>query len=200
MKRTTIKELLKTEKFNFDVLVKGWVRTRRGNKNVAFIEVNDGSTIRSIQVVTDLVSFHEDLLKKINTGACIGVSGKLVESVGQGQKMEIIASSIEIYGEADPETYPLQKKGHSFEFLREIAHLRIRTNSFSAVFRIRHAMAFATHNYFNNLGFYYLHTPIITASDAEGAGEMFRVTTLDLEDVPKTEEGRVDRKFIVFRI
>jgi asparaginyl-tRNA synthetase len=192
MKRITIKELLKTEKFNVDVLVKGWVRTRRGNKNVAFIELNDGSTLRSIQVVSDLVSFDEDFLKKINTGACIGISGKLVESVGQGQKMEIIANSIEIYGEADPETYPLQKKGHSFEFLREIAHLRIRTNSFSAVFRIRHAMAFATHNYFNNLGFYYLHTPIITASDAEGAGELFRVSTLDPENLPLTDDKKID--------
>jgi asparaginyl-tRNA synthetase len=159
---------------------------------VAFIEVNDGSTIRSIQVVADVVAFDEDLLKKINTGASIGVTGKLVESVGQGQKMEINASLIEIYGEADPETYPLQKKGHSFEFLREIAHLRIRTNSFSAVFRIRHALAFATHNYFNNLGFYYLHTPIITASDAEGAGELFRVSTLDPDKLPLTEDKKID--------
>jgi asparaginyl-tRNA synthetase len=192
MKRSTVKELLKTEKFDADVLVKGWVRTRRGNKNIAFIALNDGSVIHNIQIVADVAAFGEDLLKKINTGACIGVKGRLVESVGQGQKMEIIAASIEIYGEADPEIYPLQKKGHSFEFLREIAHLRIRTNSFGAVFRIRHAMAFATHNYFNNLGFYYLHTPIITASDAEGAGELFRVSTLDPEQLPLTEDKKVD--------
>ncbi|EFK95578.1 Asparaginyl-tRNA synthetase, class IIb [sediment metagenome] len=192
MKRSTVKELLKTEKFYADVLVKGWVRTRRGNKNIAFIALNDGSVIHNIQIVADVAVFGEELLKKINTGACIGVKGRLVESVGQGQKMEIIAASIEIYGEADPEIYPLQKKGHSFEFLREIAHLRVRTNSFGAVFRIRHAMAFATHNYFNNLGFYYLHTPIITASDAEGAGELFRVSTLDPEQLPLTEDKKVD--------
>jgi len=192
MIRTLIKDVLREEKFNTDVMLKGWVRTRRGNKNVAFIEVNDGSIIHNIQVVLDIASFNEQLLKKITTGACIGITGKIVESRGQGQKVEVIASKIEVYGEADPEIYPLQKKGHSFEFLREIAHLRIRTNTFGAILRIRHALSFAIHKYFNDLGFYYLHTPIITASDAEGAGEMFRVTTLDLENLPKTENNSVD--------
>ena len=190
--RSTVRELLKIEKFDFEVLVKGWVRTRRGNKNISFIALNDGSIIHNIQIVVDIASFDEDLLKKINTGACIGVSGKLIESKGEGQKMEIIADKIEVYGEADPEIYPLQKKGHSFEFLREIAHLRVRTNTFGAIFRIRHALAFAIHEYFNNKGYYYLHTPIITASDAEGAGEMFRVSTLDPENLPLTEDKHVD--------
>ncbi len=192
MKRSTVKEILNTDKFGKEVLIKGWVRTRRGNKTIAFIAVNDGSVIHNIQVVVDIASFDEDILRKINTGASIGIVGQLVESTGQGQKMEIIAKSIEIYGEADPEIYPLQKKGHSFEFLREIAHLRFRTNTFSAVFRIRHALAFAVHNYFNDKGFYYLHTPIITASDAEGAGEMFRVSTLDPENLPLAEDKGVD--------
>jgi asparaginyl-tRNA synthetase len=192
MKRVKIKELLLTLPLGKEVVVRGWVRTKRGNRNIAFIELNDGSTINNIQIVAEIASFDESLLKDITTGACIGVTGKLVESQGQGQKAEITAGTIELYGKCDAETYPLQKKGHSMEFLREHAHLRFRTNTFGAVFRIRHAMAFAIHKYFNDKGFYYLHTPIITGSDAEGAGEMFRVTTLDLNNVPRTEKGETD--------
>ena len=190
--RTKIAELLKSTAFGTEVVVKGWVRTKRGNKNVAFIAVNDGSIIHNIQVVADVAKFDENLLKEITTGSCVKVAGTLVESLGSGQPVEIQASSIEIYGTADPETYPLQKKGHSLEFLREIAYLRPRTNTFGAVLRIRHAMAYAIHKYFNDHGFFYLHTPLITGSDAEGAGAMFGVTTLDLNDVPKTPEGAVD--------
>ena len=190
--RTKIAELLKSTAFGTEVVVKGWVRTKRGNKNVAFIAVNDGSIIHNIQVVADVAKFDENLLKEITTGSCVRVAGTLVESLGSGQPVEIQASSIEIYGTADPETYPLQKKGHSLEFLREIAYLRPRTNTFGAVLRIRHAMAYAIHKYFNDHGFFYLHTPLITGSDAEGAGAMFGVTTLDLNDVPKTPEGAVD--------
>ena len=190
--RTKIAELLKSTAFGTEVVVKGWVRTKRGNKNVAFIAVNDGSIIHNIQVVADVAKFDENLLKEITTGSCVKVAGTLVESLGSGQPVEIQASSIEIYGTADPETYPLQKKGHSLEFLREIAYLRPRTNTFGAVLRIRHAMAYAIHKYFNDHGFFYLHTPLITGSDAEGAGAMFSVTTLDLNDVPKTPEGAVD--------
>lgn len=175
-----------------DVLAKGWVRTKRGNKNVAFIALNDGSTVNNIQVVCDTNNFSEELLKNITTGACIAVKGKLVASQGQGQSVEIQASGVEIYGLSDPEKYPLQKKGHSMEFLREIAHLRPRTNTFGCVLRIRHAMAFAIHKFFNDKGFYYMHTPIITASDCEGAGAMFQVTTMDLNSIPKTKEGAVD--------
>ena len=183
---------MKSTAFGTEVVVKGWVRTKRGNKNVAFIAVNDGSIIHNIQVVADVAKFDENLLKEITTGSCVKVAGTLVESLGSGQPVEIQASSIEIYGTADPETYPLQKKGHSLEFLREIAYLRPRTNTFGAVLRIRHAMAYAIHKYFNDHGFFYLHTPLITGSDAEGAGAMFGVTTLDLNDVPKTPEGAVD--------
>ena len=190
--RTKIAELLKSTAFGTEAVVKGWVRTKRGNKNVAFIAVNDGSIIHNIQVVADVAKFDENLLKEITTGSCVKVAGTLVESLGSGQPVEIQASSIEIYGTADPETYPLQKKGHSLEFLREIAYLRPRTNTFGAVLRIRHAMAYAIHKYFNDHGFFYLHTPLITGSDAEGAGAMFGVTTLDLNDVPKTPEGAVD--------
>ena len=190
--RTKIAELLKSTAFGTEVVVKGWVRTKRGNKNVAFIAVNDGSIIHNIQVVADVAKFDENLLKEITTGSCVKVAGTLVESLGSGQPVEIQASSIEIYGTADPETYPLQKKGHSLEFLREIAYLRPRTNTFGAVLRIRQAMAYAIHKYFNHHGFFYLHTPLITGSDAEGAGAMFGVTTLDLNDVPKTPEGAVD--------
>ncbi len=175
-----------------DIVVKGWVRTKRGNKNVAFIALNDGSTINNIQVVCDLAKFDEVLMKQITTGACLCVRGDLVPSMGSGQAVEVQAKEIEIYGTADVETYPLQKKGHSMEFLREIAHLRPRTNTFGAVLRIRHAMAFAIHKFFNDKGFFYLHTPLITASDCEGAGEMFQVTTLDLENLPRTEDGAVD--------
>lgn len=191
MHREKVKQLLASEPGR-DVLVKGWVRTRRGNKKISFIAVNDGSTINNIQVVADNASFDEDILKQITTGASLAVEGKLVKSEGKGQSVEIQAEKIEVYGSADPETYPLQKKGHSMEFLREIAHLRFRTNTFGAVFRIRHAMAYAVHKYFNDKGFYYLHTPIITGSDAEGAGEMFRVTTLDLKNTPKNKDGSID--------
>lgn len=190
--RTKIAELLQSKTaVGTDVVVKGWVRTKRGNKNVAFIALNDGSIIHNIQIVADVNKFDESLLKNITTGSCLKVCGKLVESLGSGQPVEIQAESIEIYGTTDA-SYPLQKKGHSLEFLREIAHLRPRTNTFGAVLRIRHAMAFAIHKYFNDHGFYYLHTPLITGSDCEGAGAMFSVTTLDLNNVPKTDEGKVD--------
>ena len=175
-----------------EVTVKGWVRTKRGNKNVAFIALNDGSCVANIQIVVDLQLIDEAELKNVTTGACLRVDGKLVQSLGAGQGVEVQASRIEIYGTADPETYPLQKKGHSLEFLRDIAYLRPRTNTFGAVFRIRHAMAYAIHKYFNDKGFYYLHTPLITASDCEGAGAMFNVSTLDMENPPRTEEGKVD--------
>jgi asparaginyl-tRNA synthetase len=192
MKRIKVKTLLSNPVLGSDVLVKGWVRTKRGNKNILFIALNDGSTINNIQVVVETASFDEALLKDISTGACIAVNGKLVESQGQGQSVEIIASAIELYGKSDAETYPLQKKGHSMEFLRENAHLRFRTNTFGAVFRIRHAMAFAIHKYFNDKGFFYLHTPIITGSDAEGAGEMFQVTTMDFKNMPRNDDGSID--------
>lgn len=192
MKRKKIKELLDNPVTGEDVLVKGWVRTRRGNKNISFIALNDGSTINNIQIVAENSAFDESLLRDITTGACLAVSGRLVESQGQGQNVEINASSIVVYGKCDAESYPLQKKGHSMEFLREHAHLRFRTNTFGAVFRIRHAMAYAIHKYYNDRGFYYLHTPIITGSDAEGAGEMFHVTTLDLKNPPLTDTGEID--------
>ncbi len=175
-----------------NVEVKGWVRTKRGNKNVAFIALNDGSTINNIQIVCDPAAFDEETLKKVTTGACLRVVGDLVPSQGSGQAVEVQAKEIEVYGTADPDAYPLQKKGHSMEFLREIAHLRPRTNTFGAVLRIRHAMAYAIHKFFNERGFCYLHTPLITASDCEGAGEMFQVTTLDLDSLPRTEEGQID--------
>jgi asparaginyl-tRNA synthetase len=194
IRKTQIAKLLKEGQAGTEVFIQGWVRTRRGNKNVAFIAVNDGSIIHNIQVVADLASFDEALIRKVHTGAAIGVRGNLVESLGKGQAVEIQAFEIEVYGTADPETYPLQKKGHSLEFLREIAHLRFRTNTFGAVFRLRHALAYAIHKYYNDNGFYYLHTPIITGSDAEGAGAMFRVTTLDLEHPPKDEQGKVNFK------
>lgn len=193
LKRTKISNLIASESYVLQqVSVSGWVRTRRGNKHISFIALNDGSTIKNLQIVVDIATFGEEFLKPITTGACINVTGQLVASEGQGQTVELQASEIEIYGSADVEAYPLQKKGHSLEFLREIAHLRPRTNTFSAVLRIRHAMAFAIHNYFNEKGFFYLHTPIITGSDAEGAGAMFQVTTLDLNNVPKTLDGKVD--------
>ena len=192
MKRIKIKNLLSNPVLGSDVLVKGWVRTKRGNKNIIFIALNDGSTINNIQIVVEASSFDENLLKEISTGACIAVNGKLVESQGQGQNLEISAAGFELYGKSDAETYPLQKKGHSMEFLRENAHLRFRTNTFGAVFRIRHAMAFAIHKYFNDKGFVYLHTPIITGSDAEGAGEMFQVTTMDLKNMPRNDDGSIN--------
>ncbi|MGE0089592.1 MAG: asparagine--tRNA ligase [Bacteroidales bacterium] len=192
IRRSFIKDLLKSTEVNKTVNVKGWVRTKRDNKQIAFIAINDGSTINNIQVVLNLEGFDENKFKLITTGSSLSVTGTLVQSMGKGQTVEIQATDIELYGTADPETYPLQKKGHTLEFLREIAHLRFRTNTFGAIFRIRHAMAFAIHNYFNNHGFYYLHTPIITGSDAEGAGEMFRVSTLDIHNLLKTEDGKID--------
>lgn len=192
MKRRRVKELLTAPVTGEKVLVKGWVRTKREIKNVAFIAVNDGSTINNIQVVVDISAFPADLLKDITTGASLAVTGTLERSQGKEQSVEILASDIILYGKCDPDTYPLQKKGHSMEFLREIAHLRFRTNTFGAVMRIRHAMAFAIHKYFNDRGFFYLHTPIITGSDAEGAGEMFHVTTFDPGNPPRTEDGAID--------
>ena len=194
MKRYEIKYLLKENVSGLigsDICVKGWVRTKRGNKNVAFIAINDGSIIHNIQVVADPARF-EDELKRITTGACIGVEGKLVESQGSGQAVEVQAERIVVYGEAAPDTYPLQKKGHSMEFLREIGHLRPRTNTFGAVMRMRHHMAYAIHTFFHERGFFYFHSPLITASDCEGAGEMFQVTTLDLNNPPRKEDGSVD--------
>ncbi len=192
IKRTPIKELLHAKEFNIEVNVKGWVRTKRGNKSLAFINLNDGSIIHGIQIVAELANFDENMIKLITTGSCISVTGTLVQSQGQGQSVEIQATTIEVYGTADAEVYPLQKKGHTLEFLREIAHLRPRTNTFGAVLRIRHAMSYAIHKYFNDNGFYNIHSPIITGSDAEGAGAMFRVTTLDPINPPKTETGAVN--------
>ena len=192
MKNQRIADILKSGEKDCDITVKGWVRTKRGNKNVAFIALNDGSCVANIQIVVDLASFEEEKLKAITTGSCIRVDGKLVESLGSGQGVEVQAASIEVYGTADPDSYPLQKKGHSLEFLRDIAYLRPRTNTFGAIFRIRHAMAYAIHKYFNDHGFYYWHTPLITGSDCEGAGAMFNVTTLDIANPPRTEDGAVD--------
>ena len=190
IRRTKIVDLLKREDFGAKVNVKGWVRTRRGSKQVSFIAMNDGSIIHNVQVVVDVANFDENLLKDITTGACLSVNGELVQSVGSGQKVEIQAREIEILGKCD-NTYPLQKKGQSFEFLREIAHLRMRTNTFGAVFRIRHNMAIAIHKYFHEHGFFYFNSPIITASDCEGAGEMFQVTTKNLYDLKKDENGKI---------
>jgi len=192
MKREKIKKLLSEKPVGTDVLVKGWVRTKRDNKNIVFIAINDGSAINNLQIVVNPADFDDVLLKEITTGACLAVKGKLVESHGKGQEVEINAAEIELYGKSDAETYPLQKKGHSMEFLREIAHLRFRTNTFGAVFRIRHAMAYAIHKYFNDRGFYYLHTPIITGSDCEGAGEMFHVTTMPLNKIPINQDGTIN--------
>ena len=192
MKLTRIADILKMEGDGRDITVKGWVRTKRGNKNVAFIALNDGSCVANIQVVVDFAKIDEAELKAVTTGACLRVDGKLVQSLGAGQGVEVQADKIEVYGTADPETYPLQKKGHTLEFLRDIAYLRPRTNTFGAVLRIRHAMAYAIHKYFNDKGFYYLHTPLITASDCEGAGAMFNVSTLDMQNPPRNENGTVD--------
>lgn len=193
-KRTKIQEVLAREPIGEELTLMGWVRTKRASKNVAFIALNDGSTINNIQVVADVEQFGEEVLKKVTTGASIAATGKLVASQGAGQSCELIAESIEIFGEADPEKYPLQPKKHSLEFLREIAHLRLRTNTFSAIMRVRHSMAFAVHQFFNEKGFFYINTPIITSSDAEGAGEAFKVTNFDLDAIPRNEEGGVDFK------
>lgn len=193
MKRIRVIDLLKDATLiETPVLVKGWVRTRRGNKHVQFVQLNDGSTIKNIQIVFDMSRFSDDELKPVTTGSAICVEGRLVESQGKGQTCEIQADKLKVFGSADPEAYPLQKKGHTLEFLREIAHLRPRTNTFGAVLRVRSTLAFAIHKFFNERGFQYLHTPLITASDCEGAGAMFQVTTLDLNNLPKDEEGRVD--------
>lgn len=190
MKRTKVKELLDSTAYGSEVIVKGWVRTFRNDK---FIAINDGSTINNIQAVVN-ETIDSALLKRLTTGAAVSVTGTLIESQGAGQKVEIQVHQLEILGDSDAEKFPLQPKKHSLEFLREIAHLRFRTNTFNAVFKVRHALAFAVHQFFNERGFVYMHTPIITASDAEGAGEMFRVTSLDFDNPPRTEDGKVDFK------
>jgi asparaginyl-tRNA synthetase len=187
-----IKQILSAGVVKQNISISGWVRTKRGSKNISFIALNDGSTINNIQVVAEGLSFSEELLKQITTGSCISVEGKLVPSKGSGQTAEVLASKIEVLGLADAEEYPLQPKKHSLDFLREKAHLRFRTNTFSAVFRLRHSLTFAIHKFFNDKGFFNLHSPIITGVDAEGAGEMFKVTNLDLENIPKNDEGRID--------
>ena len=191
LKRTKIVDIFDPALVGQQVCVKGWVRSRRGNKFVQFIALNDGSTINNLQIVVDLEKFSEEELRPITTGASLHVEGQLVQSQGKGQTVEVQAQSIEIYGTC-ADDYPMQKKGHTLEFLRSKAHLRMRTNTFGAVFRIRHHLAFAIHKFFNEKGFFYLHTPLITASDCEGAGDMFQVTTLDLGDLPKTEDGKTD--------
>ncbi len=192
MKRTKLSQIFATEPIDTEVSVMGWVRSRRGNKYVQFVALNDGSTIRNLQVVFDMQQFTDEQLRAVTTGSSIHVTGRLVASQGKGQTVEVQASSLEVFGTADPASYPLQKKGHSLEFLRDIAHLRPRTNTFGAVLRIRSALAFAIHSFFNAKGFYYLNTPLITASDCEGAGAMFQVTTLDVANPPSTEDGAVD--------
>ena len=191
MARTKIKYLLNATEFGKEVIVKGWVRTFRNNQ---FIAINDGSTLNNIQAVVDFTTTDEALLKRVTTGAAVSVTGLLIESLGKGQRVEIKVASLEILGDSDAEKYPLQPKKHSLEFLREIAHLRFRTNTFNAVFKVRHALAFAIHKFFNDKGFVYMHTPIITGSDAEGAGEMFRVTTIDFDSVPRNDDGTVNFK------
>ncbi len=190
-KRIKVKDLLNSTAFGSEVTVKGWVRTFRNNQ---FIAINDGSTINNIQAVVDFSSMDETLLKRLTTGAAISVTGELIESLGKGQKVEVKVKQLEILGDSDAEKFPLQPKKHSLEFLREIAHLRFRTNTFNAVFKVRHALGYAIHKFFNDRGFVYLHTPIISASDAEGAGELFRVTTLDFNNPPRLENGEVDFK------
>ena len=192
LKRSTVKVLLASQELDREVLVKGWVRSRRGNKYVQFIIVNDGSTIHTIQAVAAAETFPEESLKDVGNGACVAIRGTLVASQGKGQAVEVQATEITVLGKADAEAYPLQKKATSLEHLRDIAHLRPRTNTFGAVLRVRHALAFAIHDYFNRHGFFYVHTPIITGSDAEGAGQMFRVTTLPPEHPPRTADGSVD--------
>jgi len=194
MSRTRVIDLINSKDFDKEVHIKGWVRNRRGSKNVAFIALNDGSTIHNLQIVVDFATLGETVMEGVSVGAALAIDGKLMQSQGSGQSVEVIASKLEVLGVADPEKYPLQPKKHSLEFLREIAHLRFRTNTFGAVNRVRHAMIFAIHKFFNDKGFYNIHTPIITASDAEGAGEMFRVTMLDDKNPPLTQEGEVNYK------
>lgn len=190
--RKRIRDILNEKETGKEFLVKGWVRTKRGNKQIAFIALNDGTTINNLQIVADVPKFDETTMNQITTGACIAARGILKESPGQGQDLELHADEIKVYGPADTETYPLQKKGHSMEFLREIAHLRPKTNTFGTILRLRHHLSFAIHKYFNDKGFFYMHTPIITGSDCEGAGEMFRVTTLDPVSPPMTKNGKVN--------
>ena len=191
IQRSKVKDLLQMQAGG-EVVAKGWVRTKRGNKEIAFIALNDGSTINNIQIVVDKTRTDEALLAQVTTGACLRVQGRLVESVGSGQAVEIQADEIEVYGTCDPMRFPLQKKDTSFEYLRTVAHMRPRTNTFGAILRLRSQMAFAIHSYFHSKGFVYLNTPLITASDAEGAGQMFQVTTLDLNNVPKNKKGQPD--------
>ena len=192
IQRTEVKDALLRTDFGAEINVRGWVRSRRGNKNISFIALNDGSTIKNIQIVVDLQQFSEEALKPVTTGSCISATGTLVASQGSGQAVEIQLTKLEVYGTADPEKYPLQKKGLSMEYLRTIAHLRPRTNTFGAVFRIRHNMAMAIHTYFHEHGYFYFHTPLITASDCEGAGQMFQVTTKNLYNLKKTDDGQID--------
>jgi len=192
MQKNSIKNIIKNPKIDQIISVNGWVRNKRGSKNVSFISVNDGSTILNLQIVAESKSISEEILKKINTGACLNIEGILKNSQGSEQSLEILAEKIIILGEADADEYPLQPKKHSLEFLREKAHLRFRTNTFSAVFRIRHALTFAVHKFFNEKGFFNMHTPIITGADAEGAGEMFKVTSLDLSNIPKKDDLNID--------
>ncbi len=192
MARAKIKEILVSGERDKETTARGWVRTKRGSKNVHFIALNDGSTLHNLQVVANVEDFDESLLRDITTGASLAVTGKLADSQGTGQQVELLARKITLLGKADPDKFPIQPKRHTLEFLRENAHLRFRTQTFGAIFRVRHAMAFAIHKYFNDKGFYYMHTPIITASDAEGAGQMFRVTTLDPKNPPLTDDGAID--------
>ena len=194
LKRTKISDLLQLDDFGKVVNVKGWVRTKRGSKNVSFIALNDGSTIHNIQIVVDHQTIPEKDIQLAHTGASLSVTGEIIESPGSNQKVELNAQQVEVIGVADPDEYPLQPKRHSLEFLREKAHLRFRTNTFGAITRVRHALIFAIHKFFNDKGFYNIHTPIITGSDAEGAGEMFRVTTLDPLKPPTNEDGTVNYK------
>ena len=192
MALTTISEIFKNPKINSIIKVSGWVRTRRGSKSVSFIALNDGSTIKNLQIVAETSNFNEELFKKITTGSCLEIEGELKNSEGKEQSLEVLAKSIIVLGEANSDEYPLQPKKHSLEFLREKAHLRFRTNTFSAVFRLRHALTFAIHNYFNQNGYVNIHTPIITGADAEGAGEMFKVSNFDLKNIPINEAGEID--------
>jgi len=190
--RLKIKDYLNSTEYGKEIEVKGWVRTKRGNKNVAFVALNDGSTINNIQIVVDFNVIPESILDRVHTGAALQIKGEIVQSQGAGQTVEVNAKEVVVLGEANPDEYPIQPKKHSLEFLREKAHLRFRTSTFSAVNRVRHSMIFAIHKFFNEKGFYNIHTPIVTGSDAEGAGEMFQVTTLPLDNMPKNEDGKID--------
>lgn len=190
MRRTKVIDALRSTEYGTDINVKGWVRSHRSSKAVDFIALNDGSTIKNIQIVVDPSRVDGELLRQVTTGACVNVTGTLVESQGKGQAVEVQCKQLEVYGTCGND-YPMQKKGQSFEYMRQYAHLRLRTNTFGAVFRIRHNMSMAIHSYFHEHGFFYFHTPIITASDCEGAGEMFQVTTKNLYDLRKDDDGRI---------